>query len=399
MKKVLLFILLFAGIFSLNAQKKEIEPYIDFLKKQQTDPVDYIFNLFEKYDIVILGERDHRDTVQYVLIDKIISDPRFIEKVGNVFTEVGVNNRKDWINNVLKAGYPSWQAFEDSLRVVYREMDYEILWEKYNYWQFLTSLYKVNRNLTEESKITYYPLDVTYDWQDCKTPEQRKAFKSGLRYPYEMDRDLIMGMNFQRFYSRILKDPAQKRKKALVILNRPHSYRSYDYLHRKERDIYAASVIFASFSDKTANVMLNWDSSQKNGKSFLIHDGKWDAAFRYLGNPSVGFDFAGSPFGDDQFDHYDKAAKGIGYKDVFTGFIFYKPIEDWKCVYGIPGIFDEKFRPELIRRLYLVYPDADWDNEKVNGLIEEYNNRQMTSPYREDTPKDSVDAYINYWLR
>jgi hypothetical protein len=45
-----------------------------------------VFGLFDKYNIAILGERDHRDTTQYDMIIKILSDPRFLEKVGNVFT-------------------------------------------------------------------------------------------------------------------------------------------------------------------------------------------------------------------------------------------------------------------------------------------------------------------------
>lgn len=48
--------------------------------------------LFDRYDVVILGERDHRDTTQYDLIEQIMSDPRFIDQVGLIMTEIGVYN-------------------------------------------------------------------------------------------------------------------------------------------------------------------------------------------------------------------------------------------------------------------------------------------------------------------
>lgn len=50
-----------------------------------TSAVDYVFELFEKYDIVILGERDHRDMSQYQFVSEIISDRRFHSKCGSHF--------------------------------------------------------------------------------------------------------------------------------------------------------------------------------------------------------------------------------------------------------------------------------------------------------------------------
>ena len=65
-------------------------------------PKEYIFKLFEKSDIVVLGERDHRDTVQYDLIQDILADPRFAEQIGYVYTEVGSYNMNDDVNRLLQ---------------------------------------------------------------------------------------------------------------------------------------------------------------------------------------------------------------------------------------------------------------------------------------------------------
>lgn len=394
---ILFFLFLFSGI--VCAQKKEVQPYIDFLKQQKTDPVDYIFDLFEKYDIVVLGERDHRDTTQYELFTKIISDPRFIEKVGNVFTEVGVHNQRDRANEVLKGNYASYADFEKELRKLYRDMDYEPMWACYNYWILLSSIYKVNSKLPEKDKISYYPTDIEYDWGIVDTHRQQKAFKEFVSTGI---RDGYMGYHFIHDYERILKDSNQHRKKALVIFNRPHSYQSY-VTFRGDSDNYAASYIFNKYPGKVANVMMNWVVFQKSGKDYLISQGRWDAAFRALGNLSLGFDFANTPFGNNAFDHYDQTeTNAIGYKDVYTGFIFYKPINEWVFTSGISNIIDEDFKPEYKRRLYLVKEKLT--EEEIESDIRYQNNSKSYNPkegygYREDTPQDSIESYINYWLK
>jgi hypothetical protein len=359
--------------------------------------VDYVFELFDRYDIVILGERDHRDTTQYELIQKIISDKRFIEKVGNIFTEVGVNNQTERANEVLKGTYASYADFETELRRLYRNMDYQIVWEKYNYWMLLSSIYKINSGLPEKDKISYYPTDIEFDWGMFDTHRQWKAFNEFIETGI---RDAYMGYHFIKDYNRILKDPNQTRKKALVILNRPHSYQSYRNF-KDDYDNYAASYIFKEYQGKVANIMINWITFQKQGKDYLISKGKWDAAFRALGNPSLGFDFKNSPFGNDTFDHYDRTySDSIGYKDVFTGFIFYKPISEWELTLGIPQIIDDEFMPEYLRRIHLV--KEEWTQKEIESDIKFYNNFRSFNfkyGYRKDTPRDSVETYINYWLK
>jgi len=81
-----------------------------------------------------------------------------------------------------------------------------------------------------------------------------------------------------------------------------------------------------------------------------VQNGKWDKAFDIAGNPDVGFDFENSPFGDDNFDDFLwNSSSELQYKDVFTGFIYYKPLEQHIQKYGFPYIL-HNFRDTLIRR-------------------------------------------------
>ncbi|MEI6457283.1 MAG: hypothetical protein WCO93_13410, partial [bacterium] len=81
-----------------------------------------------------------------------------------------------------------------------------------------------------------------------------------------------------------------------------------------------------------------------------IRYGKWDKAFEIAGNPEAGFGFEGSPFGEDTFDCFLwNSSPSIIYKDVFTGFIFYKPITQHIQKVGFP-FFLTNFKDSLLRR-------------------------------------------------
>jgi hypothetical protein len=99
-----------------------------------------------------------------------------------------------------------------------------------------------------------------------------------------------------------------------------------------------------------------------------LQDGKWDAAFAMAGNPDTGFDFQGSPFGRDIFDYFPYQPD-YTYSDIFTGFVFYKPLDRHVMRYGIPGIFDEAFRKEFTWRLRI--KDERMTLEEIDDKIKE----------------------------
>ena len=105
MKRKSLFLLFFIILsVTFSFAQSELTPYINFLQKQQT-PKEYIFALWKESDIIILGERDHRDTTQYNLILDILSDKRFIENIGYLYLEVGVVNATEDANALIKENF------------------------------------------------------------------------------------------------------------------------------------------------------------------------------------------------------------------------------------------------------------------------------------------------------
>ena len=77
---VILTISFTAELSAQSPSVPSIKALHEYAEKNGVSPKDYIFKLFEKSDIVVLGERDHRDSIQYNFILDLLSDPRFAER-------------------------------------------------------------------------------------------------------------------------------------------------------------------------------------------------------------------------------------------------------------------------------------------------------------------------------
>lgn len=358
--KYSLILILFLLTINVVGQKKqandpEVIELVECLNQNSADPKEYILDLFEKNDIVIIGERDHRDTTQYDLLLDIISDKRFIEKVGHVYTEVGCINRTDWANQVLKAEYSSEEEFETELIKLYRELDFNPLWEKYNMYKYLKGIYRINKALNDENKITVGLTDIAFDW-DRMTRKKYIGFRNDMNAWYRK-RDSIMANNFMQLYEQ--QYPINGKKKALLIQSRPHS-RNMDVKYKGLKLKYVGSYIKDAYGDKVKIIVFNWykwmpvewEYWAPPKKNELTDNGKWDAAFEVTGCKSVAFDFDDTPFGKTEFDYAYET--GVTFQDIFDGIIFYKPFYEFVGAKGVPGVVDNEFSKELVKREAIV---------------------------------------------
>lgn len=116
MRTFVLVLSIFASNYLFGQNR--INAYVEFLKEQKS-PKEYIFQLWEDADIIVLGERDHRDTTQYNLILDILSDKRFIEKVGNLYLEVGVVNATERANDLIKNSHDKESFHKKFVELLY----------------------------------------------------------------------------------------------------------------------------------------------------------------------------------------------------------------------------------------------------------------------------------------
>ena len=342
MKKLLILTILILSSPAFS-QNSEIKPYVDYLKKiEKKSAKDYILQQFQDHDIVILCERHHSDLSQYELIKEILSNEYFKNNVKNLFTEIGIINLNPEINNFLQTKGLDSIYVEKKLSEFQLNASFWSLWENYNYHYLLRTIYDLNNN--SDNQISYYPSDVEFDWSQVKNIED---------YVREQDfeiepRDSLMAYNIINKYKEL---KSQGNTKALVIMNYRHAFK----IHTVSNGIInknTAKYLFDFFGNRATNILINPTIFIKKDKDYvysLIHNGKWDASFKYLNIKNVGFDFNNTVFGKDNLDMWENNSQ-YKYEDAFDSFVFYKPVEEHNLVPGFDGLIPKDSEEEFFRR-------------------------------------------------
>ncbi|MCE5252587.1 hypothetical protein LLG96_20480 [bacterium] len=341
---------------------KALEPYVAFLKQGHSDPVDYVMHLFDTNDIVVLCERMHPESTQWDMIFSIVSDKRFIDRVGNIFTEYGSVNLQPYLDDFMNTdGLSEKEIGQRSVHIM-RNLGLWPLWPNTNFYRYLNRLYALNQSLPRSARIHHYLSDIPLDW-DTMT----QAGYDSLRVNVFPVRDKVMA---DRIIAKVreLNAGNAKRKKCLVIMNYRHAFGPIRDAQGKIRGN-TCEYLFEAFPGKTANVLINTVGIDESEQFVKIADGKWDNAFKAVDDPAAGFDFRASPFGKDPFDMYPAGSwikEKYTYQDVFTGFIFYLPLSRHLLEDGFPGILDG-FENTLLSRAKCLKPDASdsYKNEVI----------------------------------
>jgi len=327
----------------------ETRKYADFIKTHSRDPVEYVFSLFDKYDLVVLDERLHPEYTQYELISKIVSDPRFTGKIGNIYTEFGTQSFQDTLTRYLNTVFPN----EDTLNkaTAWLQNNSCALWPSWgftNVFDFLKFVNKINAHVPDSLKINWYFTDIPVNWSKMT----RLTFQ---KIPRKEKRDKIMADRITVIYKdKVAKH--EKKKKGLVIMNHWHGFglirdRDGEKTSHFLNTLCATAILMDSLPGKVCNVLINTVPFGVYGTIFgPVQHGKWDKAFEIAGNPNTGFNFTNSLFGSDNFDDFLwNSSSELQYKDVFTGFIFYKPLEQHITKVGFPYML-YNFEDTLLRR-------------------------------------------------
>ena len=150
------------------------------------------------------------------------------------------------------------------------------------------------------------------------------------------------------------------------------------------------------YPDRSANVLINtigmgFDLSKYKISVSPVHGGAWDNAFDANGNKPVGFDLQDSPFGLDDFDMtIMKKWKSLRYQDVFTGFIFYKPLEEHMNSMGFKGMLSDNDEIIMERASIIGEHAKNEFSEKLQLLKE---SETVTDYVSYATLRSKMDAY------
>lgn len=179
--------------------------------------------------MVILCERSHYELIQYEMIINLIRDQRFIDKVGNIFIEIGSITQNTAIQEFLNASYPNDKELEGKLIKIFRNLHYEAIWEKYPLYFFLKELARSNNSLPAGKKVKLFFADMPINWENM-IEEKYQAYRKTLS-----KRDRILAKAIIQKLNKI-KQSRQARKKALVIMNYRHAFSDFNYDDGRNRD-------------------------------------------------------------------------------------------------------------------------------------------------------------------
>lgn len=284
---------------------------------------------------------------QYDMIYSIVSDNRFVDSVGNVFTEIGCVDSREAYKAFLDKEFKNEEEEVDSSLASFMTVNQSVhlLWPNTNWFNFLKRLYYLNHGKSTKVNLLFSDRN----WIDRT----------------ELDsRDSIMAENI---VSTLKNDSLRK---SLIIMNYRHAYLTPGN---------CGYYISQAFPGKVANVMINTGSVSLIdllfGKETMLPTlhGKWDAAFKQIKDSDCAFDFDGSPFGDDEFDHFVMPwnhVRALKYKDMFTGFIHYKAPEEQFTNIGYNHIFDPDNEKQLRAREAALkgYSLDYWKEQLKNGI-------------------------------
>lgn len=406
MKKLiapLIFVILCISTVEIQGQavikNDSIRPYIHFLENNQfLSAKEYILSKFETYDIIVLSERDHRDMTQYEVILDVVKDERF---KGNIYTEVGVFNMTDRINNFLLNSTFTEEEKERELLSIERDLDFFVIWDKYNYYHLLSEVYEINKNRKTEDKILIFPTDVAFDWNNFTTSEAYNLFLDLLENRRNgIDRNVIMGQNFVDSYEETkYKNP--NKTKALVIQNTYHGYtRKPPYYIPTEPLIYSTGeYIYKTYPDKTFGIYINYLRTT-GGWTLLSNNGIIDAAFEYTKKDNIGFDLKDTPIGNSKFDLYWFGwGHNVNFDYIFDGMIFYRPLKEIILKQGIPNVYPKEYEEQFFRRMAIInnqtLEEAMNDKENID-FLKEINNPIEGSLDEEEL--ETVNRQIKRWI-
>lgn len=146
------------------------------------------------------------------------------------------------------------------------------------------------------------------------------------------------------------------------------------------------------------------DSNDHHSAFTAMQEGKWDAAFAALGNPAVGFNFKGSPFGQDAFDYWPSPLSHQRYRNVFTGFIFFKSLDAQRMSIGLPdGLYDHNFADVLQERFRI--SGEDLNQEEIETMFRtvhifgyDFGHASLPDIYKSAFPYSDYPEKIQRWL-
>jgi hypothetical protein len=386
MQKLILpaILLLYPGGSSIPAQNstdERLQPYIDVLKTQGKDPVNFVLNKLDEYDLLIFDDAWHPAVEPFEFYQQLIQSTSFQNKVKYVFVEAFSINKQNHIDAYLNSEpedqtllYP---AFQDDFG--------GSGWPFKTYFDLMHTLYAVNQLLPQKQRIKVIAVNNPTYWSEIRTAEDVALFRKTLiGNDYTMYKTILAELhNF---------DSA---KKGIFLTNTRHAYKGikakngqyfwncgtffYQWHPGKTYSIRFHNMALFIEKEKELDVSTPPTTAgmeRYNYKWVRMADGLWDSAFKAMENKPTALPLKENVFGSEAYvgNHMHKTAPNQTMYDAHDAIIFLAPLEALYNTATVDFIYTQKFKEELIRRYKILFTESQLEKQfksyEVNNLID-----------------------------
>jgi len=181
MKSICLFFILFLclignNILGQSSNDAKLELYTDVLKKEGAEPIKFVIDKLNKYNLIIFDDAWHTVVEPFEFYQQLIRNHSFHDKVKYVFLEVFSINKQQHIEAYLNSEpedktllYP---AFQDDFS--------GSGWPLKTYFDLIQVLYTINHTLPEEQRIKVVAVNSPCYWSEIKTVRDVELFRKTL---------------------------------------------------------------------------------------------------------------------------------------------------------------------------------------------------------------------------
>lgn len=179
MKKTILFIFMLFLFIDTDSQASETEkllPYLNTLKQRGADPVSYVVDKLNKYDLIIFDDGLHTAVSPFEFYRELLRNPDFLEKVRYIFLEAVPVNQQPALNSFISAE-------EEEIELLYPAFQNDFSgkgWPYKTYFDLMREVRKANSGLTEENRLTVIAVNAPSYWKEIDSPEDIDLFRLSL---------------------------------------------------------------------------------------------------------------------------------------------------------------------------------------------------------------------------
>lgn len=348
-------------LFSQQVNKqKSLQAYSDVLSGEGKDPIDFVLEKFNDYDMIIFDDALHTAVEPFEFYQELIKTPSFYKQVKYIFVEAISINKQQHIDAYLEAETENrallYPAFQDGFS--------GLGWPYKTYFDLFHTIYSLNNTLPIDQHLKVIAVANPTYWSEIKTAKDVEMFRKTLSsFDYLMYKTITLELN--KF---------KNETKGIFLTNTRHAYKgiknrdsqfywnSGTYFHQwhpgKTYSIHFHNVYL--FFEKKETISIKWGR---------IGNGIWDSAFKTFGNKPVAITLKDNIFGRQSYigNHMLNVAPNQTMYDAYDALIFLGPLEQMHKTAKVDFIYTEKFKKEIKRRYRILYTE-----EQIKKEIEDY---------------------------